>query len=106
MVGVALQQRAQHKQLVQRAPLRLGLHGPQQSEHTARIRFRRNTVASVADQLSQPPDHLAEIFACVLGEHRERLRHVIGQPGVGPELHPVGDLVKAHPQPKIGRQQP
>ena len=34
------------------------------------------------------------------------LRHVVGQPRVGPELHPVGDLVQAHPQPEVRGDHP
>ena len=54
VVGVAFQQRAQHQQLVQRALLRLGLHGPQHTEDAGRIRSRRNTVAPIADEIGQP----------------------------------------------------
>ncbi len=70
VVGVALQQRAEHQQLVQRVLLRLGLHGPQHAEHAGRIRFGRNTVAAIADEVGQPADHLGDVLAGLLGQHR------------------------------------
>ena len=48
----------------------------------------------------------APMSSPVLGQHASAPRHVLGKPRIGGELHPVGDLVQAHPQPEIGRLDP
>ena len=47
--------------------------------------------------------HGGEIVARVGGQHAQRTRHVLGQPGIRAELDPVGDLVQAYPQPEVRR---
>jgi hypothetical protein len=51
----------------------------------------------------QPAHHLRDVFAVLLRQHTQRLRHVAGQPRIGGELHPVRHLVQTHPQPEIRR---
>ena len=57
-------------------------------------------------EVRQPRRHLRDVVGGIGGQHPERLRHVLCQPGIGGELHPVGDLVQAHPQPEVGGRDP
>ena len=105
MVGVAFQQGSQHQQPVEGLALRFGLHGAQQPQHPGRAGFGRVTVgfpAAFTHITGDPPDDLGDVVTAVLGQHCQRLRHQAGQPRIGPELHPVGDLVQAHPHPEVG----
>ena len=102
MIGMAFQQGAQDQQLIQRPPLRLGLHRTQKADDSARIRLRLRVIAT-ADVLRKPAHHPTDVLTGVLGEDCQRLRHMVGQPGVGAELHSVRDLVQTHPQPEVGR---
>ena len=96
VVGVALEQGAEHQQLVQRRPLRLGLDRPQHAEHPGVVRVSPRRPA-LLDKFREPADHPADVVTAVGGQNSERARHVLHQPWIGGELHPVSHFVQAYP---------
>lgn len=107
MVGVALEQGAEHQQPVQCLALRCGLGGAQQADHTAGGGILGCAVAAAVAHLGQQTgEHIGHRFVADVTEDVDVGAHVVGQPGRRGELHPVGHLVQAHPEAEIARLHP
>ena len=66
VVGVTLEQGAQHQQPIQRMALRLGLHGTHEAEDAGRVRLGIRAVAPTADAVGQPAHDRGDIVTHVL----------------------------------------
>ena len=106
-VGVALEQRHQRGDAVEDLALRRGLHGL--DERAAAV--RRVRVEAVADRAvrrrgRRPCSRSASAAGVDVGrldEGPDLVHHVPAQPRHRTELHPVGLLVQAHPEPEVAR---
>ena len=61
------------------------------------------TLTSSPTARGQPLAQRGRIGLDAVGERVDLVEHVLAQPRHGGELHPVGDLVQAHPEPEVGR---
>ena len=110
VVGVALQQGAEHQQLVQRlaAAARTARRAATRGCRSNSVgRHRRSSCRGVpCTNSASRPTTCGDVVAASSVSTASALRHVVGQPRVRAELHPVGDLVQAHPQPEVGGRHP
>ena len=96
LIGVALEQGHQRLQPVEHDPL---LRGLEQLEDA-----RALAPAQGAGGGPQPRRDRARVEFGDVGEGRQLALQVVAQPRDGRELHPVGLLVQAHPEPEVARR--
>ena len=63
----------------------------------------RTTFTSSPTAVGQPLPQHGRVGVDGVGERRDLVEHVLAQPRHGGELHAVGDLVQADPEPEVAR---
>jgi hypothetical protein len=69
VIGVSLQQCAEHQHLVECLTLRLGLDCAQHADHTGVVGIVGERPAAAPREFGESPDHLAEVIAALGGQH-------------------------------------
>ena len=100
-VGVALEQRHHGGDLVDDRPLRRGLHEVDDRQLLA-LADRPRRCGGPPRARPAPSDAVVEVGG--RDEPADEAEQVVAQPRHGRELHAVGLLVQAHPQPEVARR--
>ena len=100
VLGVALDQRHERGDAVEDGAL---LGRGQHRQQPGAVALAADDLDQLADRAGQPRAQLGRVGLDGGGQRVDLVEHVLAQPRDGGELHAVGDLVQAHPQPEVVR---